>query len=95
MQLKHSWSSVKRTETLTFSACSCKFSSVAAVASPANSLFFTADILTCHSRKSTVDTNFINDCSVPSSVPINHDSEPACTIPGPWNWLTYMKCRHF
>ncbi len=44
--------------------------------------FFTTDIWT-HCRKSTGDTNNINDGSV-----------IICTTPGSWNWSSYMEFNH-
>ncbi len=51
--------------------------------------FFTTDILT-HCRKSTGDTNNINDGSVIFKCP----RKPICTTPGSWNWSSYMEFNH-
>ncbi len=41
-----------------------------------------------HHRKNTGDTNFVNDGSVPSPVPVSKASEAAHTTSGPWKWLS-------
>lgn len=46
---------------------------------------FTADILTCQSRKSTDATNIVKDSAVVIRVPESHDSERACTVPELWS----------
>lgn len=46
------------------------------------------EVLTCHSSKTTGETNFTNDASVASlnkSVPVRDAREPACTAPATWN----------
>lgn len=39
-----------------------------------------AEILTCHSGNNPGETHFVNDGSVPLSVPVCYDSEPTCTV---------------
>lgn len=55
----------------------------AAAGLSANRTCFTADAFS--PQESTVKKSFVNDGSVPSSVPV---SEPVCTVPGAWNLLT-------
>lgn len=43
---------------------------------------FMADILICHGRISTGESNLVNGGSVPSSVSVSLDSVPAYTSPG-------------
>ncbi len=52
-------------------------------------IFFTADIFLSYlSRKSTCGAANINNGSALVSVPGSLSSEPACTVQGPWTWLT-------
>lgn len=54
---------------------------------------FMTNVLTCRSRKCKGETNFVNDGSVPSGVPVNRDTEPACTVPCVFNDMTYTCVR--
>lgn len=44
--------------------------------------FSTADMLARRIRQSTSETNSVKGGSLPSSVPVSCDTEPACKIPG-------------
>lgn len=53
---------------------------------------FTADSLTCHSKKRKGVTNNINNVFVP----LSHDSvtiSQFCTIKGPWNWNRWIESQ--
>lgn len=46
----------------------------------------TIGLFIAHSMKSTGVTSNINDVSVPLSVTVSLDRDPACTMPEPWYW---------
>lgn len=52
--------------------------------------FFMADILTCHSKRSTGEQKFVGDGLVLKSILLTVDSESAHATPGPWN-LNWMQ----